>query len=178
MIGPDDVMAFWFDELGEDAWFKKSDDVDRTIAMRFGDLYRSALAGEMDDWQATAAGSVALVIVLDQFGRNMFRGRPEAFGGDALALQIAKAAIERGFEGEMSAGERYFLYMPFMHSESLADQDRCVACFEALGDGVKYAQGHRDIVARFGRFPHRNDVLGRESSDEERQFLTQPGSSY
>ncbi len=178
MIEPRDVLAFWFDELGKDAWFKKSDDVDRTIAMRFGDLYRSALAGELEDWRATATGSVALVIVLDQFGRNMFRGRPEAFGGDALALQVAKSAIERGFEDELTTDQRYFLYMPFMHSELLADQDRCVAFFEALGDGVKYAQGHHDIVARFGRFPHRNEVLGRESSDEEREFLTQPGSSY
>ncbi len=188
---PADVLAFWFGSEGEpgygefrDRWFRKDEAFDREAAGRFGGLYERAAAGELDAWREEAEGCLALVIVLDQFPRNMFRGDARTHATDGEALVAAKYAIERALDRELPAFQKMFLYMPFMHTESVEDQRRSVELFEGLAaepggpDVVEYAVGHRDIVERFGRFPHRNAILGRETTPEEVEFLTQPGSSF
>ena len=188
---PADVLAFWFGGEGEpgygefrEEWFRKDETFDREITDRFGGLYERAAAGELDGWREEAEGCLALVIVLDQFPRNMFRGDARTHATDGQALDAAKYATERALDRELPAFQRMFLYMPFMHAENAEDQRRSVELFEGLAaepggpDVVEYAVGHRDIVERFGRFPHRNAILGRETTPEEAEFLTQPGSSY
>ena len=172
-----DVLSFWFEELRPEDWFETSAAVDETIRTRFGQLHaalaEAAPSMTFDDPQT----ALAAIIVFDQFSRNMFRGEPRAFATDSLALFIARSALEREYDAAVSEQWRHFFYMPFMHSETTADQDHCVALFSALpGDMVKYAVKHRDIVARFGRFPHRNQVLGRKTTDSELAFLSQHGS--
>jgi uncharacterized protein (DUF924 family) len=188
---PREILDFWFadrDDAGQpayrDQWFKRDDAFDAQIAQRFGAIVERALAGELDGelagWADSAEGALALVILLDQFPRNLFRGTARAFAGDARALRLAKQAIAQGFDRQLPRYNRMFLYLPFEHSEHLADQDRSVALFAALDDDnvARYAVAHRDIVARFGRFPHRNAALGRPSTPEETEFLKQPGSSF
>lgn len=188
---PFEVLTFWFGTEGDPGygefrseWFQKDDAFDREVTDRFGDLYEQAAAGELDHWREEAEGCLALVIALDQFPRNMFRGDAKTHATDGKALDAAKYAIERALDRELPALQRMFLYMPFMHAESVEDQQRSVELFEGLAnepggpDVVEYAVGHRDIVERFGRFPHRNALLGRETTPEEAEFLTQPGSSY
>jgi len=188
---PADVLAFWFgreDDPGygefRSQWFQKGEAFDREVTDRFGDLYERAAAGELDAWREEAESCLALVIVLDQFPRNMFRGDARTHTTDGKALDAAKYAIERALDRELPAFGRMFLYMPFMHAENVEDQRRSVELFERLAaepggpDVVEYAVGHREIVERFGRFPHRNAILGRETTPEEAEFLTQPGSSY
>jgi uncharacterized protein (DUF924 family) len=188
---PADVLAFWFgreDDPGygefRSQWFQKDGAFDREVTDRFGDLYERAAAGELDAWREEAESCLALVIVLDQFPRNMFRGDARTHTTDGKALDAAKYAIERALDRELPAFGRMFLYMPFMHAENVEDQRRSVELFERLAaepggpDVVEYAVGHREIVERFGRFPHRNAILGRETTPEEAEFLTQPGSSY
>lgn len=137
------------------------------------------MRGESDRWQATPLASLALVIVLDQFSRNMFRGAARAFSADSLALAAAAGAIERGFDRLLSPVERTFMYLPFEHAEDLAAQRRSLALFGALDpNDMEYVKRHYEIIARFGRFPHRNAILGRESTAEEAEFLRQPGSSF
>ena len=195
----DDVLGFWFGSLDADGcadsehsarWWKKDTAVDEEISRRFGDLHRAIRAGELDDWLAEPRGRLAQVIVLDQFSRNMFRGKPASFASDERALEIALEGLDRGDDRGLPRDQRFFLYMPLMHSEKLAMQDRMVALFEALlaeappalrektAGFVKYAGMHRDIIRRFGRFPHRNAILDRTSSPEEVAFLEQPGSSF
>jgi uncharacterized protein (DUF924 family) len=168
----DDVLAFWR-EAGPDKWFNKDTAFDEAIRARFLDTYEAAAAGKLSDWEATREGALALVIVLDQFPRNMFRGSARAFAADPLALAAADRAIERGFDIATPVQERTFFYLPFEHSEQLADQERCCALFRATGDAdlVKWAKLHADIIRRFGRFPHRNAVLGRMTTAEEQAFL-------
>jgi uncharacterized protein (DUF924 family) len=188
---PAEVLAFWFggeDEPGygefREEWFRKDEAFDREVTDRFGDLYERAAAGDLDGWQEEPDSCLALVIVLDQFPRNMFRGDGKTHATDDKALQTARYAIEHALDRELPAFQKMFLYMPFMHAESVEDQRRSVELFEGLAaepggpDVVEYAVGHRDIVERFGRFPHRNAILGRETTPEEAEFLTQPGSSY
>ena len=188
---PADVLAFWFGREGEpgygefrDQWFQKDEAFDREVTDRFGDLYELAAAGELDAWREEAEGCLALVIVLDQFPRNMFRGDARTHATDEKALAAAKDAIEHALDRELPAFQRMFLYMPFMHAEGVEDQRRSVELFEGLAaeaggpDVVEYAVGHREILERFGRFPHRNAILGRETTPEEAEFLTQPGSSF
>ena len=188
---PADVLAFWFGEEDEPGygefrsqWFQKDEAFDGEVADRFGDLYERAAAGGLDSWREEAEGCLALVIVLDQFPRNMFRGDARTHATDGRALDAAKHAIERALDRELPAFQRMFLYMPFMHAEGVEDQRRSVELFEGLAaepegpDVVEYAVGHREIVERFGRFPHRNAILGRETTPEEAEFLTQPGSSF
>ena len=137
------------------------------------------MRGELDRWRSTPLAALALIVVLDQFSRNLFRGTPRAFVGDPAALAAAASAIERGFDRLLSAQERTFAYMPFEHAEDLAAQRRSLALFGALDpDDIDYAKRHHDIIARFGRFPHRNAALGRESTPEEIEFLKRPGSSF
>ena len=173
-----EVLAFWR-QAGPDKWFAKDDAFDAEIARRFRPLVGAAARGELSDWEETPEGVYALLILLDQFPRNLNRGSAHAFAADPLARQVAGRAIARGFDGAFENPEKRFLYMPFMHSEDLADQERCVALSEASGDddSVKYAIIHRDIIRDFGRFPHRNAVLGRESSAEEQRFLDDGGFS-
>jgi uncharacterized protein (DUF924 family) len=193
-MGIDDVLGFWFGTPGtEDAtyqarrtlWFRKNPDTDHEIRRRFLPLYERAIAHQLDDWQATPEGTLALTIVLDQFPRNMFRDSPQAFASDAQALEVAKGAIARGVDQQLPPVQRFFLYLPLEHSENLDDQHQSVershqlveACPE-LADTYEYAIKHQEVIERFGRFPHRNAILGRETTPEETEFLKQPGSSF
>lgn len=173
---PADILAFWR-EAGPARWFEKDDAFDAAIRARFLDAYEAAAAGALDGWRETAEGSYALILLLDQFPRNLFRGSPRAFATDEAARDVADAAIANGFDRAFDLPERRFIYMPFMHSEELADQERCLALCAAAddADGVHHAVGHRDIIRDFGRFPHRNPVLGRASSEEEHAFLEAGG---
>lgn len=172
-----DVLAFWFAD--PQRWWKKDAAFDAEIRDRFSKLHDAVERDECEDWLDTPRGTLAYVVVLDQFSRNMFRGSARMYEGDARALAVARRAIDRGIDGSLSRDERMFLYMPFMHSEDVADQERCVALFGAgLQEMLRYAEAHRDIIRRFGRFPHRNALLGRQSTAEELEFLKQPGSSF
>lgn len=177
---PDDVLTFWFSDSTRKHWFARSDAFDASLRDRFGDLHTRAAAGQLDDWAATPRGALALVILLDQASRNLHRGTPGAFATDSAALRHARAAVDAGFDSGLSDEERLFFYLPFEHSEDLADQERSVALCASLATAMyrDYAVRHRDVVARFGRFPHRNAILGRESTPEELEFLKQPGSSF
>lgn len=172
----DAIIAFWR-EAGPDRWFAKDDAFDAAIRARFLGAYEAAAAGTLTGWQDTAEGCYALILLLDQFPRNLFRGSSRAFATDAQARAVADAAIARGFDHAFELPERRFFYVPFMHSEELADQQRCVALCEAADDaeGVHHAVIHHDIIRDFGRFPHRNPVLGRDTSPEEHAFLTSGG---
>lgn len=174
------VLDFWFAETTKAKWWVKEPAFDESVRRTLGPLHERAAAGELDGWQETPDGALALVILLDQVPRNIFRDSARAFATDARARGAAAAAVDRGMDQRMDAERRTFLYMPFEHSEELADQDRACALFAALGDPElsKYAEAHRRIIRRFGRFPHRNRILGRASTPEEEEFLTQPGSSF
>lgn len=169
---PQAVLAFWR-KAGPKRWFAKSAAFDRQIRAQFLPTYRAAAARALSHWEREPARTLALAIVLDQFPRNMFRRSARAFAADPLARQVARRAIAKGFDRRVPPGERQFLYLPFEHSESLADQQRCVALFRATGDAesLKWAQLHADIIRRFGRFPHRNAALGRATTARERAFL-------
>jgi uncharacterized protein (DUF924 family) len=173
----EDVLTFWFAD--PDRWWKKDPAFDATIRDRFLALHDAIERDECDEWLETQRGALATVIVLDQFSRNMFRDSARMFASDRRALRTARRALDRGFDRGLSDNERMFLHMPFMHSEDIADQDRSVEFFgSALQQYLGYAERHRDIVRRFGRFPHRNAPLGRQSTAEELEFLKQPGSSF
>jgi uncharacterized protein (DUF924 family) len=165
------VHAFWFQELKPEQWFRADPAVDAAIRQQFADIYASLAAAPVVISDPTAA--LSRVIVLDQFPRNMFRGTPAAFASDRRALATAEAAIAAGFDRELTPQEREFLYMPFQHSEDRAPQERSVALFATLGlpETLDFAKQHAAIVARFGRFPHRNEILGRQSTQEEIEFL-------
>lgn len=170
---PQQVLDFWFSDEMRPSWFAKSDQIDARIRDDFADTYAAAHDGQLDGWMEDADSALALVITLDQFPRNIFRGSPRSFESNDLALRHAKDALDRGHDQQQSPERRQFLYLPFMHSEELADQERSVQLYEALGNehSLHFARDHRDIVARFGRFPHRNAVLGRDSTPEEAEFL-------
>ena len=171
------VVAFW-EAAGPERWFAKSDDFDAKIRARYLPLVERAAAGELDDWVEEREGALALLLLLDQFPRNLYRGSAQAFAADAHARRIADAAIAAGFDIAYEKPLRAFFYLPFMHSETLADQERCVALAAERGQTSTrdYAILHRDIIARFGRFPHRNATLGRESTPDELAFLADPAS--
>ena len=197
-----DVIEFWYGgnhavkgdgaiarDQGE-LWWKKQDDTDTLIQERFGPLVERALMGELTDWSVAPEGQLARIIVLDQFTRNIFRGDKRSYAGDAQALAIVTSGLDAGTDQELRPIYRATFYMPLMHAEDRALQDRCVSLFEALAPQVPeperspfesyadYARKHRDIVVRFGRFPHRNELLGRGSTREEVEFLKEPGSSF
>jgi uncharacterized protein (DUF924 family) len=186
----EDVHRFWFGSPGEPhdqqpraLWFTKSDATDRAIAQRFGATVEAALAGELDGWAASPRTALALIVVLDQFTRNIFRGTPRAFAGDARALAIAKRLVDSGLDLALTPIERWFVYMPFEHSECLDDQVEALRLFARLAAAgvdspLEWARRHYDIIARFGRFPHRNAILGRASTPEEIEFLKKPGSAF
>lgn len=198
-ILPATVLEFWFGNAGDDAaiaqaqqklWWSKNETVDADIRKRFGDLVESAATGRFDHWVQDARGRLALILLFDQFPRNMYRDTPRAFSYDPFACKLALAGIATGADRELRAIERVFFYLPLEHSESAELQERCVALFTALAAGVPeadrktfagyvdYAVRHRDVIHRFGRFPHRNHILGRASTPEETAFLKQPGSSF
>ena len=176
----EDVLKFWFEETNPDQWFKKDAAFDASIRERFLGLHEILVSRGDNGLLADARTALAAVIVLDQMSRNMFRDTPRAFAADAQALSLAEAAITRGFDAGLTKDERMFLYLPFEHAEDRHVQARCVALMASLADPElqKWAEAHRAIVDRFGRFPHRNDVLGRISTAEETEFLKQPDSSF
>ena len=197
MIG--EILNFWFGTHPDDAavakeqaalWWSKNEATDEEIRRRFEDLVPAAAQGELDPWAATARGRLALIILVDQFPRNIYRDTAQAFFADAKALALSVEGLERGVARELRPIERVFCYLPLEHSESLAHQERSVRCFSDLVAAVPaeqkktfdeyldYARRHRDVIARFGRFPHRNKILGRPSTAEELAFLSEPGSSF
>ncbi len=169
---PADVVAFWR-EVGRERWFEKDTALDGEILRRFLDAHEAAAAGRLIEWEQSAQGALALLILLDQFPRNMFRGQARAFATDPLARAIAAGALIRGFDSQVPPEMRGFFYLPFEHSEDLADQERAIAFYRAQNDadGLKWAELHAGIIRRFGRFPHRNAVLGRVSTPDEQAFL-------
>ena len=173
---PSDVLSFWR-AAGPAKWFTKEPAFDADIQARFLETYEAAASGKLAAWQRTPDEALALVIVLDQFPRNMFRGDAKSYSADGLARVVAGRAIARGYDRQVPPDNRQFLYLPFEHSENLADQDRCCALFRFIGDAehLKWADLHADIIRRFGRFPHRNDVLGRATTLQERAFLDGDG---
>ncbi len=175
-----DILHFWFEEISESQWWVKDEAFDQLIASRFGDIHSQAIACELYTWRSTAKGRLAEIIVLDQFSRNMFRDKPEAFASDALALALSQEAIASKADAELNPIERSFVYMPFMHSESLAIHEVAVGLYENNGIASNYdfEIKHKAIIEKFGRYPHRNSILGRKSSAEEIEFLAQPGSSF
>jgi uncharacterized protein (DUF924 family) len=175
-IAPADVLAFWR-AAGPDKWFTQDPAFDAEIAARFGAIWRAALDGKLAHWEATPDGALALVIVLDQFPRNMFRGNARSYEADGIARAVADRALKQGFDQQVSQEQRGFLYLPFMHSEYPADQERCMELARTHSDSefMKHAVLHADIVRRFGRFPHRNAILGRETTPEEQAFLDAGG---
>jgi uncharacterized protein (DUF924 family) len=176
----DDVLRFWFDRLGRKSWFVKDAAIDAEIRDRFAPLIDDINVRPVEDSVSSPAHVLATVIVLDQFARNIYRGTPRAFAYDELARGIARLAIALGLDQRLPAEQRVFFYMPFEHSEAYADQLRSVELIGALGDDeyTRYAEAHRDAIERFGRFPHRNAILGRVSTPDEIAFLKEPGSSF
>jgi uncharacterized protein (DUF924 family) len=167
------LLDFWFAPEHQPLWFRATPAFDQAIRDRFEATWQAARAGRLDTWEQTPDGALALVILLDQMPLNMFRGKPASFASEALARAAAQRAIERQFDQALPGPGKAFLYMPFMHSEDLADQDRAVALYEAAGlaDNLRFARHHHAIVQRFGRFPHRNAILGRRSTPEEEAWL-------
>jgi uncharacterized protein (DUF924 family) len=174
-IKPAEIVAFWRD-VGPERWFEKDAALDEEIRRRFLGAHKAAAGGKLTEWEQTAQGALALLILLDQFPRNMFRGEARAFATDALARAVASRAILNGFDGAIPDMSTFF-YLPFMHSEALADQERSLAFYRAHGDAesLKYAELHADIIRRFGRFPHRNAILGRVTTPDEQTFLDSGG---
>ncbi len=179
MSGTDDILDFWFNELSSDDWFGSSADVDEQITERFQELWEEQKAKITSDFLATPETALAAIILFDQFPRNMFRDTAEAFATDHLALQIAREAIDREMDHMLTDEQRMFVYMPFMHSEDLEDQTRSLGLFTALGieNNIKFAKAHRDVIVKYGRFPHRNIVLGRETRPDE-QAAIDAGASW
>jgi uncharacterized protein (DUF924 family) len=177
-IAPTNILAFWRG-AGPDHWYVRDEAFDTEVRRRYLELWRKAAAGELTAWEQSDDGALALVIVLDQFPRNMFRGDARAYSSDAMARDVASRAIERGAGARIAEDLREFLYMPLMHSEHLADQLRCIDLFRGAGgtDNLKYAEDHAAIIRRFGRFPHRNRILGRPTTAEEQAFLDDGGFS-
>jgi uncharacterized protein (DUF924 family) len=173
---PDQILAFWR-AAGPDKWFEPDDVFDGEIRAQFVPTYEAAARGALDHWQETADGVLALLVLLDQFPRNLFRGKARAYATDAQARAIADRALDRAIDREFPIEERQFFYLPFMHSEDLADQECCVALYRNSDDaqGLRHAEIHADIIRRFGRFPHRNRALGRATTPEEQAFLDSGG---
>ena len=174
------ILNFWFEELSPAQWWRVDPDLDKTIRERFSEVHRAASAGELFEWRADAQGRLAEIIVLDQFSRNMHRGTALAFACDPMALALAQEAVRCTADAALPAQQRAFLYMPYMHSESAVIHGHSERFFQAPGMEANYkaALQHKAIIDRFGRYPHRNKILGRESSAQEIEFLQQPGSSF
>jgi uncharacterized protein (DUF924 family) len=176
----EDILYFWFTENGRKQWWQKSARFDQLIRRRFLQTYRAAVAGELAHWRATDRGRLAEILVLDQFPRNMFRGKPQAFAADGMALLLAQEAVAKGVGEGWTACWRQFLCMPYMHSESPVVHTEAVKLFSASGleDNLEFEYRHKRIIDEFGRYPHRNEALGRVSTPAEQAFLTKPGSGF
>lgn len=175
---PEEVLGFWLDEVGPKGWYKSSEELDAEIRQRFFGTWEMARDGKLDAWECKLKGSLALLIVLDQFPRNMFRGDGQSFETDARARALAKKSIGKGFDLKTAMPERVFYYMPMMHSESGVDQDQSVRLFKMnteSDDFLRHARIHREVIRNFGRFPYRNDALGRTSSNTEAAYLANGG---
>ena len=172
----DEVVEFWFSEPIRKQWFNAGDGLDEDIRQRFLPTWQAARDGELAHWEASPHGALALVIVLDQLPLNMFRGQPDSFSTETASREVADRAIAAGLDQQLHSDHQMMLYLPYMHGESLAHQDRAIELFNAAGlaDNAKWASHHRGIVARFGRFPHRNAILGRDSSANEIEWLASP----
>lgn len=175
---PEEVLEFWLDETGPKGWYKSSDELDETITSRFLETWHQAQRGELDSWECSPKGALALLIVLDQFPRNMFRGDGRSFATDARALALAKKSIAKGFDKVTATPERQFFYLPMMHSESGTDQDMSVRLIKLNMGGeenLRHACIHRSVIRKFGRFPYRNEALGRNSTQAESDYLANGG---
>ncbi|MGI9382828.1 MAG: DUF924 family protein [Methyloligellaceae bacterium] len=174
----EEILTFWT-EAGREAWFRCDAEFDATIRERFGALCRGAVEGALDGWCTEPRGTLALILLLDQFPRNIHRGNPSAFAADEKARAVAEEAIEKGFDAAFEGDIRRFFYLPFMHAEDAACQERAITLCAAAGDeeGERFARDHADIIRRFGRFPHRNRTLGRAPTPEETRFLDEGGFS-
>jgi uncharacterized protein (DUF924 family) len=186
MSTPRDILQFWCSENARPLWFEKDAAFDADIRARFGSMVHEALMGGFEEWRSSPDGALALLLLLDQFARNIHRGEAKAYLGDARARDVAAEAVARGFDHRYPFPDRVFFYLPFEHCETLANQDRFVALLEGCvrefgeiaAEYLEYAHRHRDIIKRFGRFPHRNEALGRETTEEEAEFLKGPNSSF
>lgn len=180
LANPEDIIEFWFEAIEPMQWFKKDSDFDRDIETRFGSTHHAATLGELEPWRETSEGRLAEIIVLDQFSRNIFRDTPLAFAYDTMALVLAQEAIREGADQQVAFEKRSFFYMPYMHSESPLIHEKAVELFSQPGAEYQYEfeLKHKAIIDRFGRYPHRNSILGRDSTPEEVEFLKQPGSSF
>ncbi len=178
--GYKEIIAFWFEEIEPKSWFKKDDAFDQTLMSRFGNLHARAEKSELFTWRGTAEGRLAEIIVLDQFTRNLYRNTPRSFASDPMSLALAQEAVSQSLDAELTTVQKTFLYMPYMHSESQAVHEVALTLFEKNGkqDNIDFEIKHKVIIDRFGRYPHRNSILGRESTPEELEFLQQPDSSF
>ncbi len=176
IAAPAEIIDFWFAPGVQPLWFAATPDFDETLRERFLTTYAAGAAGQLAHWDVTPEGALALAIILDQFPLNLFRGQPASFATEAAAREAADRAIARGFDQALSPEQRQFLYLPFMHSETMADQDRSVRLYQQPGleDSLRFAHHHRDLIQRFGRFPHRNAILGRPSTPDELTYLASP----
>lgn len=175
-----EILDFWFNELEPSQWWKKDAEFDSMINNRFGHIYKKAKSGELFSWRETPKGSLAEIIVLDQFSRNIYRDMPGSFSCDPLALALSQFSISKGFDKELSQTEQSFLYLPFMHSESAKIHNEAIKLYEKLDNpaSLAFEMKHKEIIDRFNRYPHRNKILGRESTAEEIEFLKQPDSGF
>ena len=180
MTEKEEILNFWFKECKPEQWFKKNEDSDQMIENRFSIAIENAIAGNLGNWEESETGCLALIILLDQFTRNVFRDTPRAFAGDKRALALSQLCCNKDYLTNLDFHRRHFMLMPMMHSENLAVQDAALPLFKkyASKKDYEYAEKHRDIIARYGRFPHRNVILGRKSTNKELEFLKQPGSSF
>ncbi|HHS89437.1 MAG TPA: DUF924 domain-containing protein [Rhodobacteraceae bacterium] len=180
MANPEDILAYWLDEVGPDGWYRGGEDLDQEIRDRFEKAWIDAQEGACGLWLTYASGSLAYLILADQFSRNMFRGTGQAFASDRAARAVAKAAIKKGWDMKIDEPARQFFYMPLMHSENLCDQDRCVRLMkermpETGKENLLHARAHREIIRMFGRFPYRNEALRRETTEAEARFMESGG---
>jgi uncharacterized protein (DUF924 family) len=177
---PNDIIDFWFNELESQAWFAKDDDLDNNIKERFSEIHKKASCGELIEWRQTPEGRLAEIIILDQFSRNMFRGTAETFAYDTLALVLAEEAVSLQADKQLTTQQKIFLYMPYMHSESKKVHEVAMTLYSQSGleQNFEYEKMHKDIIDRFGRYPHRNDLLKRNSTPEELEFLKGSNSSF
>lgn len=180
MIDYNEILSFWFEEIPSEKWWVKDEEFDLTIKSKFGLVHTSAAKAELYTWRSHPRGRLAEIIVLDQFSRNLFRGGPKAFENDSMSLALSQEAIRQGAHEALAGSQRAFLYMPFMHSESLLIQRKSLELFSEKGleENYDFAKRHFEIIERFGRYPHRNKILGRTSTKEELEFLTTPNSSF
>lgn len=180
MVGPEEVLSFWLDEIGPEGWYLQDDALDRQIVDRFMSAWEAACRGKFSLWMTYPSGALAYIILMDQFPRNMFRGQARAFASDKAALAVAKCAIDKGWDLKIDEPARQFFYMPLMHSENLCDQERCVRllCERMPQTGSKnllHARAHREVIRQFGRFPYRNAALDRATTQLEAEFVTGGG---